>query len=84
MSAQEMFEKLDYHDNGNRMCKCEIYVYENTETRSIGNEFYQQGISIIIEVDSTVIKQEDNGKILPITYLEIQAIHQQMKELGWL
>ena len=84
-NAKEMFEKIGYNDQGNRNDECELFVYEKTVTKNNGFEFRQETHSIIISCDSSVIKIVDKtGEKLPISYLEIQAIHQQMKELGWL
>jgi hypothetical protein len=82
MNAKEMFKELGYEDFGNRIGD-ENCVYENTITKQIGDEFYQQGICIIIEY-GYIVKMEDNGKRLDFTSDEIVAIHQQMIELGWL
>jgi hypothetical protein len=85
MNAKEMFDKLGYSDVGNRNDECEVCCYEKTRTQSIGYDFYQQSISIILTIDCAVTKIIDaSGEKLELNCEEIQAIHQQMKELGWL
>lgn len=75
MTAQEMFEELGYEQT---YCKNSLIEYRNDEiTKTI--QFYDFTHCVRIDVDLI-----QNVEELTLSDKEERAIHQQMKELGWI
>ena len=77
-TAKEMFEELGYECNENEW----DLTYSKT---IINNQFYTSPITINFRkmIDETIEKYDFNGNSVPINLLELKAINQQCKELGW-
>ena len=71
MTAKEMFEKLGYK------CSCKNY-------KIIYSSSYNNTIIVIDEIIKTIkISQIDIDYAQTFNINELQAINQQVKELGW-
>lgn len=76
MTAQEMFEKLGYQKDK----KEEIVITYKYGWKSIS--FFKQLQTIRIDLD--FVEDEEDIKYINCSENELKAIHQQIKELGWL
>lgn len=78
-SAEVMFEELGYIKDGEN-------EWDLTYSKTIiNNQFYTSPITINFRkmTDETICKYDAVGNSVPINILELKAINQQCKELGW-